>query len=181
MFITCAVIRYLTIHLLGDGDCFYRGDSTLSVMISLLMRFSSVALAFAYLDRLLSSPERNKEHRLAATTEMLAKAGFDDCVYGQPYEILQSLVQPYGANYMNAKEELWRSFTDPMSAFTGTIEMGVCLTYSPSIQLHRDVYASAGFCPDAGRWTVCRLPLRSRVTNANLCRRFLQAIRGAPW
>jgi ubiquitin thioesterase protein OTUB1 len=82
----------------GDGDCFYR------------------ALAFAYLDRLLSSPERNKEHRLAATTEMLAKAGFDDCVYGQPYEILQSLVQPYGANYMNAKEELWRSFTDPMTS-----------------------------------------------------------------
>lgn len=78
------------------------------------MHFSSLALAFAYLDRLIRSPGRNKEDRLAATTDMLAKAGFDDCVYGQPYEILQGLAQ----SRANAKEELWQCFMDPASTFT---------------------------------------------------------------
>jgi hypothetical protein len=82
------------------------------------MHFSSLALAFAYLDRLMRSPGRNKEDRLAATSNMLANAGFDECVYGQPYEILQSLVELHGASRTNAKEELWQSFTDPLSTFT---------------------------------------------------------------
>lgn len=85
------------------------------------MHFSSLALAFAHLDRLIRSPGHNKEDRLAVTRDMLANAGFDDCVYGQPYEILQSLVQPYHASRTNAKEELWQTFMDPASTFT--IEM----------------------------------------------------------
>lgn len=103
---------------LGDGDCFYRGDSTLSAVISLLMHFSSLALAFAYLDRLVRSPGRNKLDRLAVTKDILAIAGFDDCVYGSPYEILQSLVEPHGASRTNANEELWQCFTDPQSTLT---------------------------------------------------------------
>ena len=140
---------------LGDGDCFYRGDSTLSDVISFLMHFSSLALAFAYLDRLMRSPGRNKEDRLAATSNMLANAGFDDCVYGQPYEILHSLVQLYGASRTNARAELWQSFTDPPSTFT--IKMW-CLLVSPvpSVQLHRDVHASTDFCSDAHRRPICR-------------------------
>ncbi|KAI9571816.1 peptidase C65 Otubain-domain-containing protein [Boletus coccyginus] len=82
----------------GDGDCFYR------------------ALAFAYLECLMRSPGRNKQDRLAATKDILAIAGFDDCVYGSPYEILQSLVQPHGASFTNAMEELWQSFTDPQTS-----------------------------------------------------------------
>lgn len=105
---------------LGDGDCFYRGDSTLFVVCSLLMHFSFLALAFAHLDRLVRSPGRNKEHRLAGTRDLLAIAGFDDCVYGQPYEILQSLAQLHPASRTNANEELWQTFTDPAS--TSTIE-----------------------------------------------------------
>lgn len=103
---------------LGDGDCFYRGDSTISIVISLFMHFSSLALAFAHLDRLIRFLGHNKEDRLAATRDMLANAGFDDCVYGQPYEILQSLAQPHHASRTNAMEELWQSFVDPASTFT---------------------------------------------------------------
>lgn len=85
------------------------------------MHFSCLALAFAYLECLMRSPERNKQDRLATTKDILAIAGFDDCVYGSPYEILQSLVQPHGASFTNAMEELWQSFTDPQS--TSTIEV----------------------------------------------------------
>lgn len=108
----------VSVHTLGDGDCFYRGDSHLSVVISLFIHLSSLALAFAYLDRLIRSPGHNKEDRLATTRDMLANAGFDDCVYGQPYEMLQSMVQPRHGSHTNVKEELWQNFTDPASTFT---------------------------------------------------------------
>ena len=110
LLVTRAISQYTAS---GDGDCFYRGDSTLSVVISIFMHISSLALAYAYLDRLITSRRPNKGGRLATTADMLAKAGFDDCVYGQPYEILQGLLQPR----MDAKEELWQSFLDAASTF----------------------------------------------------------------
>lgn len=95
------------------------------------MHLSSVALAFAYLDRLTRSPGRNKDHRLARTRDMLAIAGFDDCVYGQPYEILQSLALLHPASRTHANEELWQNFTDPASACTIRDAMTVCFTSFP--------------------------------------------------
>ena len=89
------------------------------------MQISSLALAYAYLDRLITSRRPNKGGRLATTADMLAKAGFDDCVYGQPCEILQGLLQPR----MDTKEELWQSFLDAASTFA--VGKKICLPHHP--------------------------------------------------
>ena len=78
------------------------------------MHFSSLALAFAYLDRLIRSPGRDKMHWLTATRDILTSAGFDDCVYGEPYEILEGLVQlPFASQ--SSRDELWLNFMDATS------------------------------------------------------------------
>ncbi|KAF8556761.1 cysteine proteinase [Imleria badia] len=143
----------------GDGDCFYRGDSILSVVILLLMHFSFLALAFAYLDRLIRSPGRNKEDRLTATTDMLARAGFDDCVYGQPYEILQSLVQ----SRANAKEELWQCFMDP--ATSNYIVMYMRLLTSAQMRVDEQ-FADFLFDPES----------QMETSVDDFCRRFVEPL-----
>ncbi|KAH0833981.1 hypothetical protein J3R83DRAFT_11213 [Lanmaoa asiatica] len=147
----------------GDGDCFYRGDFTLSVVISLLMHFSSLALAFAYLDRLISSAGRNKEDRLAVTRDMLAIAGFDDCVYGQPYEILQSLVHPHPASRTSAKEELWQTFTDP--ATSNYIVMYMRLLTSAQMRVDEQ-FADFLFDPES----------QMQTSVDDFCRRFVEPL-----
>ncbi|KAG6374055.1 peptidase C65 Otubain-domain-containing protein [Boletus reticuloceps] len=127
----------------GDGDCFYR------------------ALAFAYLDRLMRFTGHSND-RLAATTDMLAKAGFDECVYDQPYEMLQSLAQ-LRASRTNAREELWQSFTDP--ATSNYIVMYMRLL--TSAQMRIDVqFADFLFDPES----------QMQTSVDDFCRRFVEPL-----
>ncbi|KAF8130289.1 peptidase C65 Otubain-domain-containing protein [Boletus edulis] len=145
----------------GDGDCFYRGDSALSVAISLLMHLSSSALAFAYLDRLMRSTGHSND-RLAATTDMLAKAGFDECVYDQPYEMLQSLAQ-LRVSRTNAREELWQSFTDP--ATSNYIVMYTRLLTSAQMRIDEQ-FADFLFDPES----------QMQTSVDDFCRRFVEPL-----
>ncbi|KAF8438568.1 peptidase C65 Otubain-domain-containing protein [Boletus edulis BED1] len=127
----------------GDGDCFYR------------------ALAFAYLDRLMRSTGHSND-RLAATTDMLAKAGFDECVYDQPYEMLQSLAQ-LRASRTNAREELWQSFTDP--ATSNYIVMYMRLLTSAQMRIDEQ-FADFLFDPES----------QMQTSVDDFCRRFVEPL-----
>ncbi|KAG9311073.1 peptidase C65 Otubain-domain-containing protein [Chiua virens] len=122
---------------------------------------TSLALAFAYLDRLVSSPGRNKEDRIAATSGILARAGFDDCVYGEPCEILRDLVKPSG--HVNAKDELWQNFTDPSTS--NYIVMYMRLLTSAQMRVDEQ-FADFLFDPDT----------QMQISVDDFCRRFVEPL-----
>jgi len=129
----------------GDGDCFYR------------------ALAFAHLDRLIRS-QRSNDDRLDGTKDMLSRAGFDDSVYEQPYEILQDLVRsPHLLGFANAKQALWNTFTDPMSS--NYIVMYMRLLTSAQMRIDRQ-FAEFLFDPES----------QMQISVDDFCRRFVEPL-----
>lgn len=117
----------------GDGDCFYRCELQLARPIRLgycrcvivLINHGSlfiVALAFAFIDYLLNSPQKIfavalVKPLLDSTVSMLEDAGFQKLVFEDFYDVLLSLIQqiviPEPEGTTLTSETLLEAFQNP--------------------------------------------------------------------
>ena len=114
----------------GDGDCFYRCALIFLFMLFSdcgheLTGFSAVALAFAYIERIVNSPDPSFAATQALSTlegalPMLEDAGFQKIVVEDFYEVMEGLIKrvvtPDSRGHHLTPNLLLEAFQDPESA-----------------------------------------------------------------
>ncbi|KAI0045182.1 cysteine proteinase [Auriscalpium vulgare] len=139
----------------GDGDCFYR------------------SLAFAYIERILASPDRSFAvvqaiSTLEAALPMLDAAGYQKMVYEDFYQVLLSLIRRIDEPDMHGQrltpEVLLEAFQD--AEVSNYIVVFLRLLTSAQIRADPDSYAPFLFHPEIGE----------QMTVHDFCVMFVEAI-----